>query len=99
MKTAFATTLLFLCTSFGLAADTEENDPKEIAISPSKGSIAKNTKIVLSFPTPMVKKEVIDLADQPSPVMFEPAASQTVTWKSQTECQLRFPEQLVPGKK
>ena len=42
MKTAFATSLLFLCTTFGLVADTEENrnDPNEIAIRPEKGSIS-----------------------------------------------------------
>ena len=41
MKTAFATSLLFLCTTFGLVADTEEkkNDPNEIAIRPEKGTM------------------------------------------------------------
>lgn len=56
-----------------------------ITIDPAAGEISAGTEITISFPRAMVATELIDVADQPPPMVSQPPVEATFLWKSQTE--------------
>src|SRR3954462_4191164 len=61
-----------------------------VIIDPASGEISAGSEITVTFPRAMVATELIDVADQPSPFVSQPAVEATFLWKSQTEGFLRI---------
>ena len=56
-----------------------------IQINPSEGEIAPGDEITITFPTPMVNADKIDMEKQPCPFVSQPPIEGDFLWKSQTE--------------
>src|SRR4030095_5671259 len=66
-------------------ASNAKPDAGGVVIEPSSGKIAEGDTITITFPVSMVAADLIDVGDQPSPVVSEPKLDGTFLWKSQTE--------------
>jgi len=89
----FACVLALFLTGAGFAQEEEQEDETSnakpnaggIVIEPSSGKIAEGDTLTITFPVSMVAPDLIDVGDQPTPLVSEPKVDGTFLWKSQTE--------------